>query len=58
MGFEVYGAIFSEVPGFVQKIYPALDPSVEKLILRECYDREAGKWKGWPGSTTEGNVVA
>lgn len=57
VAFEVSGAIFSEVPGFVEKIYPALDTSVEADILGEFYDPDARKWKGWPGSMAKGELA-
>ena len=58
MAFEVYGVTFSEVAGFVEKMYPALDTSVEEHIIRESYDPNTRKWRGWPQNTTKKNVAA
>lgn len=57
VAFEISGAIFSEVPGFVEKIYPALNASVEADILGEFYDPDARKWKGWPGGMAKGELA-
>lgn len=58
VAFEVYGVTFSEVAGFVEKMYPALDTSVEEHIIRESYDPNTRKWRGWPQNTTKKNVAA
>ncbi|KAA8899280.1 hypothetical protein FN846DRAFT_960639 [Sphaerosporella brunnea] len=58
---ELAGAVSRNVPGFEDAFFPASE-AVQQLfgwaVDTAVYDAGASRWKSWPASPTEGNVLA
>ncbi|KAA8904234.1 hypothetical protein FN846DRAFT_907881 [Sphaerosporella brunnea] len=58
---ELAGAVSRNVPGFADAFFPAshdLQELFDWAVDAGVYVRKSSRWKSWPSSPTEGNVLA